>query len=138
MGSFPQTRPTRANYGPVLEDDGQVEDPDEDLSADYWNPLCDDVAAMGQTTPKAIIYVDSTKAIIDALGIDKTLVTVTGGDATFVQLTLNVLLGISIYFATAVSNTSGKKIAGVDFTRGSNVINVRYDSTACDFSLVLY
>lgn len=142
MSGFPQVRPTTDLYGPTLQDDGPPEDPTKDLSATYWNALKNDVAAIGQNAPLAVIRITNNGTTASVLWVSGTLPTAnvhpTRNGLSDVTVAIDASVGIFINGASCTSNTSGATNPNAIIS-GLNALSVRCIGAAdCDFTLCLY
>ncbi len=77
MATLPNTRPTANTYGPDMEDDSAVVDPDLETPAATWNLMREDLAFCGQTSPLSVTSFNGTTAAV---------VTTRGGAMTCARL----------------------------------------------------
>lgn len=61
-GLLPATRPLSANYGPDLENDAPVEDPDREIDATNLNKMKADLAYVARTAPLLHVLVENSGA----------------------------------------------------------------------------
>lgn len=128
-GLLPATRPLSSSYGPDLENDAPVEDPDRELDASNINKMKADLAYVGRTTPLLVLYVTNngaTATVVTALGpegFDVGSITINRIGAGIVDLDM-LSTGLTFAFAQVSAEATTGTQRGATWQKAGDVFTV--------------
>lgn len=125
MSGLPATRATEDYFGPELENDLPVADPNKDADAQFWNRIRQELSKCCLVVPIAVVRVanNGTASVAKVLGVQSALVSVTRNSLGNVTVNFDAASGVAIEACT-ISVAGSSLTCGYSFTPGGNSITI--------------